>query len=71
MYSEEWPLVKKKVNMSLFGGEMNPFHLAENRPAVDHAPGTGTELPTLEEKAKYAPSKTDAIAIVASIGLLL
>ena len=69
--SNEWPLLKKKVKMSLFGGAINPFHLAEKVPAVDHAPGTGTELPELDEKAKYEPSKTDAIAFVASIVLLL
>jgi len=28
------PLVRVKVNMSLFGGEINPLHLAENVPAA-------------------------------------
>ena len=57
--------------MSFFGGAMNPFHLAEKVPAVVHAPGTGTEFPKLDEKEKYAPSKTDAKAFVASHVLLL
>ena len=69
--SDEWPLLRKKVKMSLFGGAINPFHLAEKVPAVVHVPRRGAELPELDEKAKYEPSKTDAIAIVASIELLL
>ena len=69
--SDKWPLLRKKVKMSLFGGVINPFHLAEKVPAVVHAPRMGAELPELDEKAKYEPSKTDAIAIVASIELLL
>ena len=50
--------------MSLFGGEINPLHLAEKVPEVVHVPRTGTALPEVDEKAKYAPSNNDAMASV-------
>ncbi len=59
-------MVRKNVKISLLGGEINPFHLAENVPGVVHAPGTGTELLDVDENEKKAPSKTDAMAIVES-----